>query len=108
LCGVLHYSVLQRRREIGIRLALGSGAGDVARRVTFAIFSMVLLGSIAGLALGLASQSYIETLLYDVTVNDPWMLALPWAAMIAVALLSALPAVINAVRTDPAITLRGE
>lgn len=45
LFGVLDYGILQRRREIGIRLAIGAQAGDIARRVTTEAFSMVLLGA---------------------------------------------------------------
>ena len=58
--------------------------------------------------LGLASQRYVETLLYGVKASDPVMLALPWVAILAVAFLAALPAVINAVRIDPASMLRAE
>ena len=60
LYGVLDYGVLQRRREIGIRMAIGAQAGDIARRVTPDVFSMVLSGAFAGLALGMASARYIE------------------------------------------------
>ena len=79
LYGVLDYSVLQRRREIGIRMAIGAQAGDIARRVTVDVFSMVLLGALAGLALGMASVRYIESLLYQVKATDLAMLALPVA-----------------------------
>jgi ABC-type antimicrobial peptide transport system permease subunit len=44
LYGVLEYSVHGRRREIALRLALGEPAADIARRVTFAVFAMVLAG----------------------------------------------------------------
>lgn len=108
LYGVLDYSVLQRRREIGIRMAIGAPAGDIARRVTTDIFSMVLLGALGGLALGMASVRYIETLLYNVKPTDPGALALPPLTIFAAALLAALPAVIRAVRIDPAATLRAE
>ena len=63
---MLDYSVVQRRREIGIRMAIGAQAGDIARRVTAEIFAMVLVGAVGGLALGMASVRYIETLLYGV------------------------------------------
>ena len=49
----LDYGVLQRRREIGIRMAIGAQAGDIARRVTLEAFAMVLVGAIAGLAAGM-------------------------------------------------------
>jgi len=108
LYGVLDYSVLQRRREIGIRMALGAPAGDVARRVTADVFSMLLAGALVGLALGVASARYIETLLYQVKPTDLGMLALPALTILAAALLAALPPVIRAVRIDPATTLRDE
>ena len=101
LYGVLDYSVLQRRREIGIRMAIGAQAGDIARRVTADVFSMVLAGAVAGLALGMASVRYIESLLYQVKATDLAMLALPSLTILAAALLAALPAVIRAVRIDP-------
>jgi predicted lysophospholipase L1 biosynthesis ABC-type transport system permease subunit len=47
LYGVLHYSVLQRRREIGIRIAVGAQAGGIARLVAMDVFSMVFLGAAA-------------------------------------------------------------
>jgi predicted permease len=108
LYGVLDYSVLQRRREIGIRMALGAQAGDIARRVTADVFSMVLGGALAGLVLGFGAARYIQTLLYQVKPTDPRMLALPALIILAAALLAALPPVIHAVRIDPAETLRDE
>ncbi len=108
LYGVLDYSVLQRRREIGIRVAIGAPASDIARRVTFEVLSMALLGTAAGLALGAATVRYIETLLYEVKPGNPAMLAFPALTILAAALLAAVPAVIRAIRIDPAITLRSE
>jgi predicted permease len=108
LYGVLDYSVLQRRREIGIRMALGAQAGDVARRVTVDVFSMVLVGAVAGLALGMALARYIESLLYEVKATDVAMLALPSMTILAAALLAAVPAVIRAVKIDPVAMLRAE
>ena len=108
LYGVLDYSVLQRRREIGIRMAIGAQARDIARRVTADVFSMVLAGALAGLALGMASVRYIETLLYQVKATDLTMLAVPSLTILAGALLAALPAVFRAVRIDPVTMLRAE
>jgi putative ABC transport system permease protein len=108
LYGVLDYSVLQRRREIGIRMAIGARAGDIVRRVTIDVFSMVLLGAVAGLALGTASVRYIESLFYQVKATDLAMLALPALTLFATALLAALPPVIRAVRVDPVETLRAD
>ncbi len=108
LYGVLDYSVLQRRREIGIRMAIGAQAGVVARLVTRDVFSMVLIGAVAGLGIGMASARSIEALLYQVKATDPSMLALPSLAIVAAALLAAVPAVLRAVRIDPVTTLRAE
>ena len=89
LYGVLDYSVLQRRREIGIRMAMGAQAGYIARRVTIEVFSMVIAGALAGLALGIGAARYIETLLYEVKATDAAMLALPSLVILAAALLAA-------------------
>ena len=108
LYGVLGFSVLQRRREIGIRMALGAQPFDVARRVTVGIFGWLLVGASAGLAAGVASEQYLETLLYQVKATDVTMLIVPVLTILTAALLAALPPVINAVRIDPAVTLRAE
>ena len=108
LYGVLDYSVLQRRREIGIRMAIGARAGDIARRITSEIFAMVLAGAVLGLALGMASARYIESLLYQVKAGDLSMLALPSMTILGAALLAAIPAVIRAIRIDPVTSLRAE
>ena len=108
LYGVLDYSVLQRRREIGIRMAIGARAGDIARRITSEIFRMVLAGAVLGLALGMASARYIESLLYQVKAGDLSMLALPSMTILGAALLAAIPAVIRAIRIDPVTSLRAE
>jgi predicted permease len=108
LYGVLHYSVLQRRREIGIRIAVGAQAGGVARLVTMDVFRMVLLGAVAGLGLGMLSVRYVESLFYQVRATDLQMLALPSVAILAGASLAALRPIMQAVRIDPASMLRAE
>jgi predicted permease len=108
LYGVLHYSVLQRRREIGIRIAVGAQAGGIARLVTVDVFSMVLLGSAAGIGLGVMSVRLIESLFYQVKATDFQMLATPALAIFAGALLAALRPILHAVRIDPSSMLRAE
>jgi len=108
LYGVLDYSVVQRRREIGIRMALGAPVGNIARHVTTAALFMVLAGALGGLALGMVAVRYIESLFYQVKPTDPAMLALPSLIILAAALLAAMPGVIRAVRIDPAAVLRAE
>ncbi|MDR3699344.1 MAG: ABC transporter permease [Candidatus Sulfopaludibacter sp.] len=108
LYGVLDYSVVQRRREIGIRMAIGARATHIARGVIANALLVVAAGAAAGLALGMASARSIASLLYQVKPTDLAMLALPTVLILAAALVAALPAVIRAVRIDPAATLRSE
>jgi predicted permease len=108
LYGVLDYSVQLRQREIGIRMAIGAPAANIARSVTVDVFVMVLAGAVAGLALGMASTRYIETLLFEVKATDWTSLALPSVTILAAAMLAAVPAVIRAVRVDPVSALRAE
>ena len=108
LYGVMHYYVLQRRHEIGIRIAVGAQAGRIARLVTTDAFVVVIAGAIAGLASGTASVRFMVSLFYQVKATDPPMLLIPTLALFAVALLAAVPAVMRAVRVDPVATLRAE
>jgi predicted lysophospholipase L1 biosynthesis ABC-type transport system permease subunit len=108
LYGVLDYSVLQRRREIGIRMAIGAQSGDIARRVTADVFTMVAAGGLAGVLLGIVSVRYIASLFYQVKGGELGMLAVPAVAIVAAALVAAFPAVVRAVRIDPVTSLRSE
>ena len=106
LYGVLHYYVLQRRREIGIRVAVGAGAANIARIVTLDAFIALVVGSAAGLALGIASARFMASLFYQVKATDPPMLILPALILTAVAISASIPAVFRASRIDPASMLR--
>ncbi|HMD22266.1 MAG TPA: ABC transporter permease [Alloacidobacterium sp.] len=108
LYGVLNYSVLQQQREIGIRMALGAQVGDVARRVMTGISVAVAIGAIAGLALGLSSVRYIESLLYQVKATDADVLAVPCLTILFAVVVAAVPAVLRAMRIDPVAMLRVE
>jgi predicted permease len=108
LYGVLHYSVLQRRREIGIRIAVGAQAGGIARLVTMDVFAMVFIGAVAGIGLGMLSVRFVESLFYQVKATDLQMLALPSLAILSEAFLAALRPVMQAVRIEPVSMLRAE
>lgn len=106
--GVLNYSVTRRRREIGIRMALGAQPGHVVRRVTGEVALTFCLGSIAGLAAGVATGRLMESLLYSVRVSQLYMLAAPIVTLAAIALMASLPPALRAARVDPSLTLRSE
>jgi predicted lysophospholipase L1 biosynthesis ABC-type transport system permease subunit len=108
LYGVLNYSLLQREREFGIRLALGARAAHIARQVTAGILTSVSLGAVAGLALGSFATRFIASLLYQVKATDPAILALPALIILVTAAFAALPAVVRALRIDPVAMLRAE
>ncbi|BDC52253.1 hypothetical protein F183_A45680 [Bryobacterales bacterium F-183] len=108
LFGVLTYSMTQRRKEIGIRLALGAPARSIAIRVTAESFTMLVLGAVGGLLLGTACAAYIESLLFGVKADDLGILLTPALTLAAAALLAAIPPVVRAVRIDPSYLLRTE
>ena len=108
LYAVLNYSVLKRRREIGIRMAIGSTRAGIVRLVTVDIFLMIALGACAGIAAGFGAARYVASLLYQVKATDADMLALPACAILVTALIATLPAVVRALRTDPTEILRAE
>jgi putative ABC transport system permease protein len=108
LYAVLNYSVLQRRREIGIRMAIGSTRAGIVRLVTLDVFLMIALGGCAGVALGFGAARYVQSLFYQVKATDAEMIALPACAILLTALLATLPAVLRALRTDPTEILRAE
>ncbi len=108
LYGVLNYAVLERRRELGIRIALGATSGDIAGRVILGSFAMMALGLAVGIGLGLQSEHYISGLLYQVKASDPNVLIIPLVTMLAAAILAAVPPIFRAIHVDPAALLRSE
>jgi len=108
LYAVLNYSVLQRRREIGIRMAIGSTRAGIVRIVTEDVFRMIALGGCAGVALGFGAARYVESFFYQVKATDADMIASPTCAILITALVATLPAVLRALRTDPTEILRTE
>ena len=106
LYGVLNYSVIQRTREIGIRMALGANSSNVIRKVTADVLGVVCLGSAIGLGVGLAGGRFVEALLFEVKPTDATMIAAPLLVLMGAAVLAALPPAMRAAHIDPAQTLR--
>jgi predicted permease len=108
LYGVVAASVLRRRRELGIRLALGATRGGVARLVVREGILVAIMGLAAGLLGALAAGRLLSGLLFGVAASDPATFAASAIFLLAVALLaSALPA-LRAARLDPVDVLRSE
>jgi ABC-type antimicrobial peptide transport system permease subunit len=106
--GVLAYSVAERRREIGIRVALGARAGDVSRIVLRRTLALALPGVALGVVGALAATRVLERLLFGVKPNDPLTLVSVVVLLAAVALVAALVPARRAARVDPMLALRAE
>ena len=108
LYGVIAYSVSQRTREIGIRLAVGAQRGDVLRLIVGEGFKTAAVGVLLGLIAARFATRVLDSLLFGVTATDPFIFVTNAAILVAVALLaSAIPAR-RAARVDPMVALRYE
>jgi putative ABC transport system permease protein len=106
--GVISYSVRRRTQEIGIRMALGARAADVASQVFREGMKPVLAGAAIGFAAAFALTRLIATLLYGISPTDPYTFAAVSAVLLGIsALANAIPA-IRATRVDPLTALRHE
>jgi ABC-type antimicrobial peptide transport system permease subunit len=109
LYGVASYSVAQRTREIGVRMALGAQSGSVLRLVLLHGLLLVAVGLVLGVLAALALTSAIPPdLLPRVSVRDPLTFAATPALLAAVALVASYIPAWRATRIDPLIALRTE
>jgi len=108
LYGVLSYGVSQRRREIGIRAALGAARGDIVRLVIREGLSVTIAGLAIGLAAAAAVTRLMRGVLFGIAPLDAVSFALAPMVLLAVALLAACVPARRAAATDPADALRCE
>jgi ABC-type antimicrobial peptide transport system permease subunit len=108
LYAVVSYVVSQRLGEIGIRLALGARASQVARLVVGQSLALAALGVALGVGTALAVTRVLGSLLYEVRPRDPGVLAAVAALLVLISLLASLAPTWRAVRVDPSQALRGE
>jgi len=105
---VLAYTVRQRVREIGIRMALGAPTQGVLRLIVIEGLKPTLAGVVLGLALAAALVRVMTTLLYGVDQHDPRTFSAVAVIMLIVGVVATLVPAIRATRVDPIVTLRSE
>jgi ABC-type antimicrobial peptide transport system permease subunit len=108
LYGVMAYLVTRRRREIGLRLALGAAPGVVRREVMREAAAMTALGVAVAIPVAIALARVAQSQLYQVAPWDPISVVGPAAAVLAIALFAAWIPAARAVRVTPAPALRHE
>jgi len=108
LYGVIAYSVAQRFREIGIRLALGASALSVFRAVLTDGFRLTVMGLLSGLAVALLFTGYVRSLLFEIQPSDPVTLCAVAGTILLVSLVACCWPAYRAMTVDPALMLREE
>ena len=108
LYGLMAYSVAWRRRELGIRLALGATRGQIRRLVVSEGLTLAAAGVVVGVVLTRVMGKAIEGQLFQASASDPIVLTAAAVALIAVALAAGLVPSMRAARISPAESLRAE
>jgi len=106
--GVVAYGVTQRRREMGVRVALGARGSDVVRMVVAGSLRPVLVGVAIGLAAAVASARVLERMMYGTSVHEVDVYVVVTVGLVAVAAAAAWLPGRRAAGADPMVVLRGE
>ena len=106
--GVMSYTVTQRTREIGIRMAIGARAPTVVRLIMRQGLLMIFLGLIIGLAGAFGLTRYLASLLYEVKPTDPMTFLLASVGLFIIGLIACFIPAYRAAKVDPVTTLRHE
>jgi putative ABC transport system permease protein len=104
--GVLSYGVAQRRREFGIRLALGAQASQVTRVVVRDALTLAVIGVALGTSVALPVTRLLSGLLYEISPTDPATFVGVGVLVVVVAAVAAWFPARRATRIDPAMTIR--
>src|SRR4051812_31240672 len=104
----MQYSVIQRRHEMGIRIAIGAGSSDMIRLVVGQAVGLAIAGVVIGLAGAFALTRVIRALLFNTNPLDVMTFAGSTLVLLAIAVLSAYLPARRALRIDPTIAMRGE
>jgi putative ABC transport system permease protein len=108
LYGVVAYSVQQRTREIGLRMAIGAAPADVLKLIVGGAMKLALAGVLLGIAGAAAFARLAATLLFEVTPSDPASYAATSALLFTVAMLACYAPTRRAMRVDPTAALQAE
>jgi putative ABC transport system permease protein len=106
--GLMSYTVTQRRREAGIRLALGERPGEILVRVIRSALATAAMGTLAGLAVSLTTVDLARVLLFGIAPRDPATFVLAAAGMALVATAASILPALRLARVDPLTALREE
>lgn len=106
--GIFAYGVSRRRREIGVRMALGATPGTIGRLVMREAVTVMISGAVFGLAGAWMLGRVIEGFLFQLSSRDPVTLAVATLVMLGTAAVAAALPAVRAARLDPASTLREE
>jgi len=106
--GTLAYSTSRRTQEIGIRLALGAARGEVVAMVIRQGMTVALIGTLAGLVIGVAVARVMRGLLYEVSPSDPYIFAAASAVLLLAGFAASLGPALKAASVQPLIALRHE
>jgi ABC-type antimicrobial peptide transport system permease subunit len=107
IAGVMAFSVTQRNREIGVRMALGAGAASVARMVLADGLKLTAAGLCIGLLGALAGARLLDRLLYDTAPTDPLVFVAAPITLAIVAVVAALLPAGRAARIEPVVVMKG-
>jgi len=108
LYGVIAFLVAQRTQDIGVRMALGAGRGDILRLVLGKSVRLIAFGSVVGLVAALGLSRGLSSLLFGIGSHDPFTYALVTLLLVVVAILATLIPARSASRVDPMEALRCE